>query len=211
MQLRVLERVGRIRWIFLPVGMCALTAVGAHAAADVVGDRVLWCVDRVDAFFDAIFASWSVTAPLVDLVGLSQRTFFARAVALIWELVADALIAVPLLGYQERDPAVELQAARILLRKKPTPPRLVRPLATLLCSWGAGDDRRAGGVLRTAGAWFFRTGSAAGPLLAYYSAGVYQPRPEPPPLLAAPVPPAQVLGYGAWAEFSESDEKRGSP
>jgi hypothetical protein len=132
MQLRVLERVGRIRWIFLPVGMCALTAVGAHAAADVVGDRVLWCVDRVDAFFDAIFASWSVTAPLVDLVGLSQRTFFARAVALIWELVADALIAVPLLGYQERDPAVELQAARILLRKKPTPQRLVRPLATLL-------------------------------------------------------------------------------
>src|SRR5260370_11272066 len=132
MQLRVLERVGRIRWIFLPVGMCALTAVGAHAAADVVGDRVLWCVDRVDAFFDAIFASWSVTAPLVDLVGLSQRTFFERAVAVIWELVADALIAVPLLGYQERDPAVELQAARILLRKKPTPQRLVRPLATLL-------------------------------------------------------------------------------
>src|SRR5260370_41802771 len=102
MQLRVLERVGRIRWIFLPVGMCALTAVGAHAAADVVGDRVLWCVDRVDAFFDAIFGSWSVTAPLVDLVGLSQRTFFARAVALIVERGADALLAVPLPGDHER-------------------------------------------------------------------------------------------------------------
>src|SRR5437762_49738 len=71
MQLNVLQRVGRIRWIFLPLGMCALVAVGAHAAADVVGDRVLWLVDRVDAFFDAIFSSWSVTAPLVDLVRIS--------------------------------------------------------------------------------------------------------------------------------------------
>jgi hypothetical protein len=132
MQPRVAERVGRVRWIFLPLGLCALVAVGAHAAADVVGDRVLWCVDRVDAFFDAIFASWSVTAPLVDLVGLSQRTFFARAVALVWELCADALIAVPLLNYQERGAAQEWQLARALLRKKPTPQRLVRPAATLL-------------------------------------------------------------------------------
>lgn len=132
MQLRVAERVGRLRWIFLPLGLCALTAVGAHAAADVVGDRVLWCVDRVDAFFDAIFASWSLTAPLVDWVGLSQRTLFARALALTWELLADALIAIPLLGYDERDGAVELRTARALLRKRPTPQRLVRPIATVL-------------------------------------------------------------------------------
>src|SRR5205814_1222664 len=98
MRLDVLQRVGRIRWIFLPFGMCALVAVGAHAAADVVGDRVLWVVDRVDALFDAVFSSWSVTAPLVDLVGLSQRAFFARAAALTWELIADVLIAVPMLG-----------------------------------------------------------------------------------------------------------------
>ena len=132
MRLRVAERVGRLRWIFLPLGLCALTAVGAHAAADVVSDRVLWCADRLAAFFDAAFASWSVTAPLVDLIGLSQRTFFARALALAWELSADALIAIPLLGYDERDGAVELRAARAILRKSPTPQRLVRPLATVL-------------------------------------------------------------------------------
>src|SRR5258706_5843018 len=132
MQLRVLERVGRIRWIFLPLGMCALVAVGAHAAADVVGERVLWLVDRVDAFFDAIFSSWSVTAPLVDLVGLSQRTFFARAVALTWELIADALIALPLLGYDEREAIDEWIRARLSLTKKPTPQRLARPIATVL-------------------------------------------------------------------------------
>ena len=78
MQLRVAERVGRVRWIFLPLGLCALVAVGAHASADVVGDRVLWAVDRVDAFFDWIWSAWSFTAPLVDLVGLTQRTWFAR-------------------------------------------------------------------------------------------------------------------------------------
>jgi len=53
----------------LPLGLCALVAVGAHAAADVVGDRLLWLVDRVDALFDAVWSSWSFTAPLVEVVG----------------------------------------------------------------------------------------------------------------------------------------------
>ena len=125
--------MGRIRWVFLPLGLCALVAVGAHAAADVVGDRLLWVVDRVDAFFDAVWSSWSVTAPLVDLLGLAQRTWFARAVALAWELAADALIAVPMLGYEERDAAREWQMARDLLRRvRRSPLRLFRPAATLL-------------------------------------------------------------------------------
>ena len=126
------DRVARVRWIFLPLGLCALVAVGAHAAADVVGDRVLWLVDRVDALFDALWSSWSFTAPLVEVVGLTQRTWFARAVALVWELAADALIAVPLLGYDERDPAAEWKLAREMLQRTRSPLRLVRPAATLL-------------------------------------------------------------------------------
>ena len=129
---QIADRVGRIRWIFLPLGLCALVAVGAHAAADVVGDQVLWLVDRVDAFFDWIWSAWSFTAPLVDVVGLTQRTWFARAVALVWELLADALIAVPLLGYTERDATSEWAAVRDLLRRTRSPLRLVRPVATLL-------------------------------------------------------------------------------
>ncbi len=121
------------RWLFLPLGLTALVAVGAHAAADVVGNQVLWIVDHVDAFFDSIFSAWSVTAPLVDLVGLEQRTWFARAVALAWELSADLLLAVPLLGYFERSARDEVQLARALLRKRPTPMSVVRPVATLLC------------------------------------------------------------------------------
>ena len=131
-ELRVSERVNRFRWVFLPVGLCALTAVGAHAAADVVGDRLLWIVDRVDALFDAIWSSWSVTAPLVEVVGLTQRTWFARAIALCWELAADALIAIPLLGYDLREPAKEWELGRDLLRRTRSPLPLVRPLATLL-------------------------------------------------------------------------------
>jgi len=132
-ELRVTERVSKIRWIFLPLGMCALVAVGTHAAADVVGDKVLFAVDRVDAFFDAIFSSWSVTAPLVDLVGLGERTFFARAVALAWELSADALLAIPVLGYDERAAADELTIARVLVKRRPSL-RLVQPAAALLVS-----------------------------------------------------------------------------
>ncbi len=134
MQLDVPGRVARIRWVFLPLGLCALVAVGAHAAADVVGDRLLWLVDGVDAFFDALWSKWSVTAPLVDLVGLTQRTWFARAVALSWELAADALVAVPLLGYDEREAAREWTMARALLGRMRSPLRAVRPLATLVVS-----------------------------------------------------------------------------
>src|SRR5712664_4973427 len=94
----VADRVARVRWIFLPLGLCALVAVGAHAAA----------------------------------VGLTQRTWFARAVALLWELAADALIAVPLLGYDEREPAAEWKLAREMLQRTRSPLRLVRPAATLL-------------------------------------------------------------------------------
>lgn len=129
----------RLRFLVLPVGLCALAAVGAHASADVLGDRILWAVDGVDAFFDALFSRWSVTAPLVDLVGVGQRVFFARAVALLWELAADALLILPLLGYDERPIPAELSLARKLLRKafrEPLPGRIVPPLCTAAIALG---------------------------------------------------------------------------
>ncbi len=72
-------------------------------------------------------------------------------------------------------------------------------LLAALCLWAGWYHTPAGALVRTAGAWIFRTHSTARPLLAYYGAGVYQPHAAPPPLLTAPVPPAQALGYGAWA------------
>ena len=121
----------RLRWFFVPLALCALVAVGVHTAADELGERILRLVDATDAAFDAIAARWTLTAPLVDLVGPSQRVFFARAIALLWELAADALIALPMLGYDER--ADEVKRFRELARKvaaRPTTLRILRPFAT---------------------------------------------------------------------------------
>ena len=127
----------RVRFLLLPLGLCALAAVGAHQGADVLGDRILWGVDRVDAFFDALFARWSFTAPMVDWIGINERVFFARGVALLWELAADVLLIVPLLGYQERAVQAELKLARRLLRWR-KPLRFVAPLCTAaICIGGA--------------------------------------------------------------------------
>jgi hypothetical protein len=139
MEWRVEQRVRSIRWIFLPLGLCALCAVGAHAAADVMGDRIFMVVDRIDAFFDSIFARWSVTAPLVEIIGLSQRTFLARGIALVWELAADALLAIPLLDYRERTAADEWSLAQALLRRRPSL-KLLPPLTMLLIGFAGADS-----------------------------------------------------------------------
>jgi len=121
----------RLRWFFLPLALCALVAVGVHTAADVVGEILLRLVDAADSAFDGLVSRWSLTAPLVDLVGPSQRVFFARAVAFLWELAADALLALPMLGYDER--ADEVKRFRQLAAKawaRPTTLRIAHPVAT---------------------------------------------------------------------------------
>lgn len=78
-------------------------------------------------------------------------------------------------------------------------------LELLLCAltlWAGWYHTPAGALVRTAGAWFFRTRSTARPLLAYFGAGTLVP-PRPPPPLAGPVPPAEALAYGAAAILDE--------
>jgi hypothetical protein len=121
--------VSRFRWVFLPIGLCALAAVGAHAAAEVVAHKSLLLATQVDAFFARV----SFLAPLVDIVSSAQRTWLSRAVALVLELCADALVAVPLLGYDERNGSQEARLARLHLKRLPLW-RLLRPLAALSLS-----------------------------------------------------------------------------
>jgi hypothetical protein len=128
---RAARMADRLRFVFVPVALCALAAVGVHAAAEVLGDRILWLADAADAVWDAFWSRWSFTTPLVSWIGPAQRIAFARAVALAWELTADAFLAVPLLGYDER--ANEVKRFRELFAraaKVPTLLRVVRPLAT---------------------------------------------------------------------------------
>jgi hypothetical protein len=121
--------VNRWRWAFLPLGLCAMAAVGAHAAADVVAHRALLFATHVDAFFARV----SFLAPLVDIVSSSQRTWLSRALALALELPADVLVAIPLLGYDERAGSAELKLARLHFQRLRLW-RLLRPLAAALLS-----------------------------------------------------------------------------
>jgi hypothetical protein len=120
-----------VRWAFLPLALCALLAVGAHAAADVLCDRVFFAIDHASSVLDELFSRWELTQPLVDLVGLPQRSLIARTVGFVFELGTDALLALPMLAYEERP--VEGQRALALLRKwrtRPSTLRIVRPLFT---------------------------------------------------------------------------------
>src|SRR5205823_1654122 len=128
---RAARLADRIRFLFVPVALCALVAVGAHAAAEVASERILSVVDALDSALDSFFSRFSLTTPLVDLIGPAQRIGFSRALALVWELCADAFLALPLLGYDER--ADEVKRFRALCEKawkRPTTLRIVRPLAT---------------------------------------------------------------------------------
>lgn len=130
--------VGAFRWAFMPVGLLALIALGVHAAADVVDERILWLVDRVDSAFDAVVGSVSLTQSWVHWVDLQQRVTLARGAALVWELAADVVLALPVLGYRERsDGAVfgarwgDLRGLWDRLRDRPSVMRVARPLSAL--------------------------------------------------------------------------------
>ncbi|MBN1204959.1 MAG: hypothetical protein JXB05_08545 [Myxococcaceae bacterium] len=136
--------VGGFRWAFMPMGLLALIAVGVHAAADTLDDRLLSLVDLVDAAFDRLVGSWTVTEGLVELISLEGRTRIARALALAWELSVDLVLALPALGYRESRAAEEEPWRKYLQQdtrptwrqlfqrslRKPTTMRWTRPLAT---------------------------------------------------------------------------------
>lgn len=132
------------RWAFLPLGLLALIAVGVHAAADTVDDRILWLVDQVDAGVDSVMGSWSLTEGWVNVIGLEQRVTFARALTLALELFADVVLALPALGYREArqrpllprlEPWYEVARERVRkqwdrFRARPTTLVLFRPIST---------------------------------------------------------------------------------
>ncbi|MBL8950146.1 MAG: hypothetical protein JNK82_05180 [Myxococcaceae bacterium] len=129
--------VSAFRWVFMPLGLLALVAVGVHAAADSVDDRLRWLIEQLDAAMDSVFADFDPTRHWVEAMGSVERTHAARGLALLWELAVDFTVALPLLGYLEesdRAPLINpMKTWRALLQrlgKKPTPMRILRPVAT---------------------------------------------------------------------------------
>jgi hypothetical protein len=115
----------RLSQLVLPLGVCALVAVGVHAGADLVDDRLLRVVEAVDAWLDGLWSRWPLTAHLVELVDARQRVLLARGAALAWELVVDVAVVLPLLGAgwvgSPRGP-----------RRRFAPMVVLRPLVTLV-------------------------------------------------------------------------------
>lgn len=119
------------RWLFMPVGLLALIAVGVHAAADVVDDRLLVWVEGLDVWLDGYLAQSERFAAWVLKVDARERTVIARVLAVSWELAVDALIAVPALGYDEDAGArASLRAVLTRLNQAPTVMRTLRPIIT---------------------------------------------------------------------------------
>ncbi len=141
---KVSRALSGFRWAYMPLGLLALIAVGVHAAADAIDDRILWVVDHLDAGFDGVFGAWKFTSGLVDLVGLEQRVKLARGLALGWELLVDLLLALPALGYHEKERSTvrpldfalhpeRTGGFKALLQRfkvQPTSVRIIRPFAS---------------------------------------------------------------------------------
>lgn len=132
--------LGYFRWLFMPLGMFALIAMGVHAAADTIDDRIRFLVEQWDAWADTALGWFELTHRYVDSIGAEERTVIARGLTLIWELLADIFIALPALGYAEKEaskfPQLHAKAQRKwadLFRavvKQPSTMRIVRPIAT---------------------------------------------------------------------------------
>lgn len=135
--------IASARFLYLPLALFALIAVGVHAAADTLDDRLLWLVDHLDAAFDAGVGSFAWTQPWVHWIDLDDRVRIARGLALIWELAADGFLAFPILGYREKEPRKSELAAwlgstprrlrdQLLdVARRPTVMRITRPLCAL--------------------------------------------------------------------------------
>jgi hypothetical protein len=139
---RISSFLGYFRWLFMPLGLTALIAVGIHAAADSVDDRLLWLVQQLDAWLDAVFARTESLQSWVDRIGSREQTVIARALTLAWELAADLAIAIPALGYRESATSpLRKESWRTLLQRlnaQPTPMRIIRPLVTAVFALAGG-------------------------------------------------------------------------
>lgn len=132
---RISSFLAAFRWAYMPLGLLALIAVGVHAAADTVDDRLLAVIEAADAFFDSIWARTESLSHWVNVVEPHECTMLARGITLAWELCVDLAIGLPMLGYRE----VEAREAKLRggwketlkrLNLQPTPMRLLRPIIT---------------------------------------------------------------------------------
>lgn len=91
-----------LRSLFIGVGAFALVAIGIHAAADCLDDRIFAAVEALDEWVDHQLARTSFTQPWIDLVGARSLTTFSRSLAMSLELVLDFVIGFSVFAYEQR-------------------------------------------------------------------------------------------------------------
>lgn len=122
---KVSRWAAHLRWLYMPVGLFALIAVGVHAGAAAAHDGVLVGFDWIDGWADrasatfltavgALFGAQPATIDrwvmgAVGFVDLHEREVMARWFAVALELAADFVLALPALSYRERR-AAQLKA-----------------------------------------------------------------------------------------------------
>lgn len=122
----------------MPLGLVAIVAVGVHAAADAVDDRLLVWVERFNVAFEAFMAEHESTRHWVGFLTSRRQTEIARGIALGWELLVDLSLALPMFGYFEQTLQERMQSKetwKTLWQRtnfKPTPMRLLRPVLTAI-------------------------------------------------------------------------------
>lgn len=140
--------IGRFRGFFLPFGLFAILAVGIHSGADHIDDATFAGLNFFDGLLDDLLtrvvgglwrffgASQATTQAAiyeaVDLIDLEVKDQAARFVALMVELVADVLLAVPCFRFREK--AVSLAGVVKKTLKDPTVLRISAPVAAVMAS-----------------------------------------------------------------------------
>jgi hypothetical protein len=130
---QIARGIARFRIFYVPLAVFALVAVGVHAAADTLDDRILWVVDHLDAVFDGLVGRFELTSGWVHWIDLADRVWIARACAFLWELGADFLLAVPVFSFS-MGPLPSTRKLREQLSdlvRRPTVLRLTRPICAL--------------------------------------------------------------------------------
>ncbi len=140
--------VGRFRVFFVPFGLFSILAIGIHSGSDHIDDVTYACLNVLDRLLDGVFAAviravWSFFGSpeattqaaifwAVDLIDLEVKDGIARFAALIVELLADVILALPVFLYRERD--VSLVGVVRKTMKDPTVLRVVAPISGALAS-----------------------------------------------------------------------------
>jgi hypothetical protein len=139
---KLLRILDRLRGFYLPFGLFAVVAVGIHAGGDRVDDLAFVLYNRIDAIADASISGllgflgelFGVSAKrldaavfwAIDFIDLERKSLLARFTALVVELGADVILALPVFLGRREDHT--LQRVWLHVRRDPTILRIVAPL-----------------------------------------------------------------------------------